>query len=177
MSGGRSHSAGPATAGFTLIEMLASVFLTSLVISVAVGFFINLSRATEAATSRLRNSRQTATIIDRVARDLGSAVLLVKRNDETDPLEHPWLFLALPSSFGEGADRVKFVARRNRSRATTNDTQPDLAMVGTPGPWITETSADGTNPSEAFLRFALVPSDEQCREAARRLIEWGGKKD
>jgi LL-diaminopimelate aminotransferase len=55
--------------------------------------------------------------------------------------------------------------------------QPDLAMVGTPGAWITETAADGSNPSAAFIRFALVPSDEQCQEAARRLVEWGGKKD
>ena len=93
------RAAPPATAAFTLIEMLASIFLTSIVISVAVGFYINLSRATEAATLRLRESRHAATILDRVARDLQSALLLVKPAD-MDPLEHPWIFLAEASLLG-----------------------------------------------------------------------------
>ena len=50
--------------------------------------------------------------------------------------------------------------------------EPDLAMVGTPGTWITERAADGTNPGDGFVRFALVESDERCREAARRLNAW-----
>ena len=104
------RDAGRRADGFTLIEMLASIFLTSLVISVAVGFYINLSRATETATQRLRDTRHAATIMDRIARDLRSTLLLVKP-EEVDPLEHPWIFLAEVSRVSEGADRLKFVAR------------------------------------------------------------------
>ena len=114
-------------AGFTLIEMLASIFLTSVVLTVAVSFYIDLSRATEAATLKLRNTRHAATIIDRVARDLQSAILVVKPA-ETDPIEHPWIFLAEASLTGEGADRVKFVARNSRSHATIENPS-DLAVV------------------------------------------------
>lgn len=47
--------------------------------------------------------------------------------------------------------------------------EPDLAMVGTPGAWITEPGPDGRNPGDDYVRFALVPGDDECREAARRL--------
>lgn len=137
----------PSRAGFTLIEMLASIFLTSVVISVAVGFYISLSRATETATLRLRNSRQTATIIDRVARDFESALLVVKP-PETDPIEHPWLFLAEPSLFGEGADRVKFVTRNSGARAST-ESPSDLAVVS----YMLEPS-DETDESFDLYRFS-----------------------
>ena len=36
-------------AAFTLIEVLAAVFLTALVMSVAISFFVNLSDSTDAA--------------------------------------------------------------------------------------------------------------------------------
>ncbi len=52
----------------------------------------------------------------------------------------------------------------------------DLAIVGTPGAWISETLRDGTNPGADHLRFALVPGEDDCREAARRLAAWGGKR-
>ena len=80
----RSHSA----AGFTLIEVLAAVFLTSIVIAVALSFFVSLSRSTEAATNRTRDGRRALAVIDRVARDLEGAYLLVKPAG-IDPLEHP----------------------------------------------------------------------------------------
>jgi hypothetical protein len=48
-------------------------------------------------------------ILDRVARDLESSVL-VKKPAELDPLAHPWLFLA-DGSGDLGADRMQFVTR------------------------------------------------------------------
>ena len=45
----------------------------------------------------------------------------------------------------------------------------DLALVVTPGAWITDTCADGSNPGEGYVRFALVPPLAQVEEAARRL--------
>lgn len=46
---------------------------------------------------------------------------------------------------------------------------PNIAIVATPGEWISDKSYDGHNPGERFVRFALVPSIEQTEEAARRI--------
>lgn len=45
----------------------------------------------------------------------------------------------------------------------------DVAVVCTPGSWIAEPLADGTNPGEGYVRFALVPSLEDTRKAADRI--------
>jgi LL-diaminopimelate aminotransferase len=45
----------------------------------------------------------------------------------------------------------------------------DIALVVTPGSWISEACPDGTNPGEGYVRFALVPTLEQVEEAAGRL--------
>ena len=46
---------------------------------------------------------------------------------------------------------------------------PKVALVTTPGAWIADPLADGSNPGEGFVRFALVPSLEDTRRAAERL--------
>ncbi|MBL6976407.1 MAG: aminotransferase class I/II-fold pyridoxal phosphate-dependent enzyme [Deltaproteobacteria bacterium] len=46
---------------------------------------------------------------------------------------------------------------------------PDVAVVTTPGAALGETLADGTNPGEGHVRFALVPSLDRVKEAARRI--------
>jgi LL-diaminopimelate aminotransferase len=46
---------------------------------------------------------------------------------------------------------------------------PDLAIVATPGTWISDPLESGRNPGDAFVRFALVPSIEETEEAARRI--------
>ena len=46
---------------------------------------------------------------------------------------------------------------------------PAVALVTTPGSWISDPLPDGTNPGEGFVRFALVPSLEDTRRAAERL--------
>lgn len=43
------------------------------------------------------------------------------------------------------------------------------AIVTTPGNWIAEATADGANPGEGYVRFALVPSLEDTRLAAERV--------
>ncbi len=45
----------------------------------------------------------------------------------------------------------------------------DIAVVTTPGVWISDKTNDGLNPGEGYIRFALVPSIEQTREAAKRI--------
>ncbi|MFA4874517.1 MAG: aminotransferase class I/II-fold pyridoxal phosphate-dependent enzyme [bacterium] len=45
---------------------------------------------------------------------------------------------------------------------------PSIAIVATPGNWISEPTPDG-NPGEGFVRLALVPSIEECAMAAERI--------
>ena len=47
--------------------------------------------------------------------------------------------------------------------------QPEIGIVTTPGPWIADPTADGTNPGEGYVRFALVPSLAATRRAAELL--------
>ncbi|MFC2076365.1 aminotransferase class I/II-fold pyridoxal phosphate-dependent enzyme [candidate division KSB1 bacterium] len=44
----------------------------------------------------------------------------------------------------------------------------DIAVMTTPGAWISD-EIDGVNPGEGYIRLALVPSIDDCREAAKRL--------
>ena len=113
--------------GFTLIELLAVVFLMTLVLSVAVDFYLDLSRASNDAAAQTRESRRAVSLLDRVARDLEGAVLLVKP-EATDPLAHPWLFLAESHQGELGADRIKFLTRSHRPRSS-QARQADLTQV------------------------------------------------
>ncbi|MCF6159038.1 MAG: aminotransferase class I/II-fold pyridoxal phosphate-dependent enzyme [wastewater metagenome] len=46
---------------------------------------------------------------------------------------------------------------------------PDIAIVATPGVWISDKTEKGLNPGEGYVRFALVPGMKNTREAARRI--------
>jgi len=46
---------------------------------------------------------------------------------------------------------------------------PEIAVVGTPGSWISDTTADGINPGEGFIRFALVPTVDEVKIAAEKI--------
>ncbi|HHT9120779.1 MAG TPA: aminotransferase class I/II-fold pyridoxal phosphate-dependent enzyme [Candidatus Hypogeohydataceae bacterium YC41] len=46
---------------------------------------------------------------------------------------------------------------------------PKIAIVVTPGAWISDKTETGLNPGEGYVRFALVPSLEATLEAAERL--------
>lgn len=46
--------------------------------------------------------------------------------------------------------------------------QKEIAVVVTPGEWVSKTF-EGINPGKEFVRFALVPSLEETKEAARRI--------
>ncbi len=129
--------------GFTLLELLGVLFLTGLVLWVAVDFYLDFSRATEAAAERTRGARRATAILDRIARELQGAVLLQKP-PEADPLDHPWLFLAEAGDEELGADRLKFVTRAARRRAGDEHVS-DLAFV-----------AYALRPAEAGDDFEIV---------------------
>ncbi len=46
---------------------------------------------------------------------------------------------------------------------------PEVAIVTTPGSWLSEKTADGLNPGEGYVRFALVPSIKDTELAAKKL--------
>lgn len=49
----------------------------------------------------------------------------------------------------------------------------EIAVVATPGEWISSPLPDGTNPGAGFVRLALVPPLEKVEEAARRIKSGG----
>ena len=65
----------------------------------------------------------------------------------------------------DGYSSVDFAARLLQS---------DVAVVTTPGTWLSQQTEDGTNPGEGFVRFALVPGIDDTRQAADRIsrIQW-----
>ncbi len=128
--------------GFTLLEMLAVIFLMSIVLFVAVDFYLDLSRASQAATDRTRSARRAVVLLDRVARDLEGAVLL-KKPEDVDPMAFPWLFVADSESSDAGADRVKFVRRGHHPNAS-DAAESDLEVVA----WIVAPDESGAGDVE-----------------------------
>ena len=119
--------AGRLHRGFTLLEVLAVIFLTAVVIGVALDFYVDLSRAENRASGFTREIRRATAILDRVARDFESAVL-VRKPAEVDPLAHPWLFIAEARYAETGADHLKFVTRNHDPRRVDRP-ESDLALV------------------------------------------------
>lgn len=113
--------------GFTLLEVLAAIFLTSVITAFAVGFYINLSDSSSRATEVMREGIRATAVLNRIARDLDSATLMVKA-EEADPLTHPWYFVAESDFAFDGADRIKFISRNHKPTASSTHTS-DLIQV------------------------------------------------
>jgi type II secretory pathway component PulJ len=115
-------------AAFTLLEVLAVVLLTALVLGVALSFYVDLSRATTRAADGTRSLRRATAVLDRVAHDY-ERVVLVAKPAETDPIDHPWVFLGEARRGEKGSDTLKFVTRGHVPR-TTATRESDLEVVG-----------------------------------------------
>lgn len=113
--------------GFSLIEVLAVVALISVVMFVALNFYTDLARATARASNHTHDIRRAVAIMDRVASDFESAMLVVKPA-EMDPISHPWLFIGESELGGTGADHVKFVTR-NHDPTRSDNPESDIAVV------------------------------------------------
>ncbi|MDJ0788388.1 MAG: type II secretion system protein GspJ [Myxococcota bacterium] len=115
--------------GFTLLEMLVVFAFTGALMAGAFQGYYQVNQSTAAAAARMQIEREASAVLDRVARDLQGSVLLVKPA-ELDPLSHPWLFLAESRgvSASAGANRLRFVTRAHRPRATAVH-ESDLAVV------------------------------------------------
>jgi type II secretion system protein J len=113
--------------GFTLIEVLAVVALTSIVIGIALDFYIDLSNASTRASEHTREVRRATALLDRLARDFESAVLVTKP-PEVDPLAHRWHFQTESRHAREGSDQLKFVTR-NHTPPGDESHESDLSVI------------------------------------------------
>ncbi len=114
-------------AAFTLIEVLAVVFLTAVVMTLALDYYLDLSRASKRAADHTRDVRRVTATLDRLAHDFERTILL-RKPPEVDPLTHPWIFLGESQASDLGADRLKFVTRNHVSRSGEAH-ESDLAVV------------------------------------------------
>ncbi|MGH0034842.1 MAG: type II secretion system protein GspJ [Myxococcota bacterium] len=118
-----------ARGGFTLIEVLAATLLTTGVVAGASTYFMQISEATDRATRRTAEVRHATAILDRVARDLEGAYLVMRGTQaEADAAPHPWIFLAEEQRAGDGADRLRFAVLNHVPR-TNSGHSADLATV------------------------------------------------
>jgi len=112
----------------------------------------------EGAIAALADEGHVAAFRDeyRRKRDVLSRALVAAGLSDCTPQATLYLWQRVP----QGHDSISFAKRL---------LAPDLAIVATPGAWISDPLPDGRNPGDAFVRFALVPSLEEIEEAARRL--------
>lgn len=113
--------------GFTLIEVMAVVAMIGFVLFVALNFYTDLSDASTRASNRTQGVRRASAILDRVARDIEGAMLIVKP-PEMDPLAFPWIFLGETRLGGDASERLKFITR-NHDPTRTDAAETNLATV------------------------------------------------
>jgi type II secretory pathway pseudopilin PulG len=96
--------------GFTLIEVLAVILLITLVLGVALDFYVDLSNASTRASESTRSIRRATAILDRVAADFERGPVsdfemvsyVLHPSEDRDAFElHRWSSPSLP----EGLDR------------------------------------------------------------------------
>ncbi len=109
--------------GFTLIEMLAVIFFTVVVTASVATYYVQFMRSSTSLQERTRNTRRAVAILDRVARDLEGAFLMVKP-EEMDPIEHPWLFLGESRDSDTGSESIKFISQSQALRASAARRSP-----------------------------------------------------
>jgi prepilin-type N-terminal cleavage/methylation domain-containing protein len=113
--------------GFTLLEVLAVIVATSVVMGVALSTYVNISRQITHATDTTRETRRAAAVLDYVARDL-ERVVLVEKPADLDPLDHPWIFLAEAKAGAAAADHLKFMTRGRLPRSSASP-ESDIEVV------------------------------------------------
>ena len=119
--------------GFSMIEVMGAVLLTSIVISIAVAFQINLGSATQNARERLRSQRQAVALLDRMSRDIAGTYFIAPRITNGAPESTPWIFLTIQDFLDEGltsdsSNAIKFVTR-NYVPQDIDGHSSDLAVV------------------------------------------------
>jgi prepilin-type N-terminal cleavage/methylation domain-containing protein len=161
--------------GFTLLEVIAVVLLTGILITFTTNFYLDLARQSRAAVDTARHTRRAVVLLDRVARDLESAVL-VRKPGPVDPLVHPWLFLAESDDPSLGAQRLKFSSRGRKPRSP-QAAESDVEMVA----WQLARTEDGddyqlvrwSSPRLPPIRDLSFPPITDGDPVARGIAEFG----
>ena len=138
--------------GFTLIEVLGAIFLTTIVLAVAVSLFINLSNQSERAVEVMRTDLRASAVLDRVARDLAGASLLVRPSEDTDPNAHPWFFTSESQNAFGSSDSLKFISRNQRPSIATAHAS-ELAQIA----YFTTFEEDGSATLYRWSSSSLPP--------------------
>ena len=113
-------------AGFTLLEILVTIVITAMVMTVlfsAHQTFITAGRSIEDGS----RDRAARVVLDRIERELVGATLIV-REEESDPLAHPYLFVGDDRALGESeTDTLRFITQSAlRPGATATAPGPQL---------------------------------------------------
>ena len=106
---------------------MAVVAMIGFVFFVALNFYTDLANASTRASNHTRGIRRASAILDRVARDIEGAFLLVKP-PEKDPNSFPWIFLGESRLGGDASERLKFITR-NHNPTRTEAPETNLATV------------------------------------------------
>lgn len=112
----------------------------------------------EAAIAALQNDDHVASMLEqyRTKKDMLTSALQGAGLPESDSDATFFLWQRAP----EGMTGVELANRF-----------VDLGIVVIPGAWISDTTAEGINPGEHYVRFALMPTMEQMEEACSRIAE------
>jgi len=92
----------------------------------------------------------------RQKRDILCSALAAAGLEDCSPTATLYVWQKVP----EGTSSLDFATRLLEEK---------IAIVTTPGNWISEPTAGGENPGEGYVRFALVPSIQDTRLAAERI--------
>ena len=118
----------PRRDGFTLLEILVVIVITAVLVGAAVTAFRDVNRHTRGIGAGLERERAVKTFLDRLEREL-SSTMMWKRQEDTNPLEHPWLFAGFDGYEAEtDTDAIKFITYAP-SRAAGNSYDTGIRMV------------------------------------------------
>ena len=97
--------------GFTLLEVLLSVAVTTMLVTAAVTAFQFLNRTRERGVPERARAASARVMLDRLERELSSTILLVKKPFSRRQA-HPWIFLGEDRVFGTNdSAALRFVTR------------------------------------------------------------------
>ena len=93
--------------GFTLLEILISIGVTAMIVTVAIQIFLGLTRTQARAMEGQDRTRSALVLLDRIERELAGTLLIEKPEDE-DRLGHPYFFIG--DHFGvNDSDGLRFI--------------------------------------------------------------------
>jgi len=161
---------------FTLLETLAVVVITGFLVASLATMYVGIMNNTERATTGAREIRVATAVLDRIARDLESAYVLI-RDPEEDPLAHPWLFKAESHAGQVAADRVMFTTVSHSSPQYAPD-RAGTAGLATYAYWLEGDELEGydllrwVNPQLAENHGFPLANDETAVVVAENLASF-----